>query len=165
MARKDSLETYNEKRDFTKTAEPQGEAGKLPWGDGNGFMIQKHDATRLHYDLRLEQDGVLKSWAVPNGPSPDPADKRLAVQVEDHPLSYATFEGTIPKGEYGGGTVMLWDRGTWTPAPGKDPRKEPRAGPSPLHRRRRADAGRVDPDPPFTTPGRQEEQLDSEKGR
>src|SRR5919107_1760734 len=123
-----SLETYNRKRDFAKTAEPKGGFERLPWGAGNGFMIQKHDATRLHYDLRLELDGTLKSWAVPNGPSLDPADKRLAIQTEDHPLSYATFEGTIPKGEYGGGTVMLWDRGTWSPAPGKDPRKSLKQG-------------------------------------
>jgi len=121
--RADPLETYNRKRDFAKTAEPKGTYDKLSWGEGNGFMVQKHDATRLHYDFRLELDGTLKSWAVPNGPSLNPADKRLAVRTEDHPLSYATFEGTIPKGEYGGGTVMLWDRGTWTPAPGKDPRK------------------------------------------
>jgi len=121
--RADSLETYNRKRDFSKTAEPRGGHEKLAWGNGDGFMVQKHDATRLHYDLRLELDGTLKSWAVPNGPSLDPADKRLAIRTEDHPLSYATFEGTIPKGEYGGGTVMLWDRGTWSPAPGKDPRK------------------------------------------
>jgi bifunctional non-homologous end joining protein LigD len=119
----DPLAKYNEKRDFTKTAEPKGTLDKLSWGHGNGFMIQKHDATRLHYDLRLELDGTLKSWAVPNGPSPNPEDKRLAVRTEDHPLSYATFEGTIPKGEYGGGTVMLWDRGTWTPDPRKDPKK------------------------------------------
>ena len=118
-----SLETYNRKRDFSKTAEPPGKLEKLAWGDGDGFMVQKHEATRLHYDLRLELDGVLKSWAVPNGPSLDPADKRLAIRTEDHPLSYATFEGTIPKDEYGGGTVMLWDRGIWTPVPGKDPRK------------------------------------------
>jgi bifunctional non-homologous end joining protein LigD len=96
---------------------------KLSWGNGNGFMVQKHDATRLHWDLRLEMDGTLKSWAVPNGPSLDPADKRLAVRTEDHPIGYATFEGTIPKGEYGGGTVMLWDRGIWIPDPRKDPRK------------------------------------------
>ena len=124
MARKSNpLETYRKKRDFAKTAEPPPSADKLAWGEGNGFMVQKHDATRLHYDLRLELDGTLKSWAVPNGPSLDPADKRLAVRTEDHPLSYATFEGTIPKGEYGGGTVMLWDRGTWSPDPRKDPRK------------------------------------------
>jgi bifunctional non-homologous end joining protein LigD len=119
----DPLARYNEKRDFSKTAEPAGTYEKLSWGHGNGFMVQKHDARRLHFDFRLELDGTLKSWAVPNGPSLNPADKRLAVRTEDHPLSYATFEGLIPKGEYGGGTVMLWDRGTWTPAPGKDPRK------------------------------------------
>jgi bifunctional non-homologous end joining protein LigD len=116
----DPLAAYNKKRDFAKTAEP---AGALAKGGRHGFMVQKHDATRLHYDFRLEMDGVLKSWAVTRGPSLDPADRRLAVRTEDHPLSYATFEGTIPKGQYGGGTVMLWDRGTWTPAPGKDPRR------------------------------------------
>jgi len=119
----DRLAKYNAKRDFTKTAEPSGTFDKLSWSDGNGFMVQKHDARRLHWDLRLELDGTLKSWAVPNGPSLDPKDKRLAVRTEDHPLSYATFEGTIPQGEYGGGTVMLWDRGTWASLPGKDPRK------------------------------------------
>src|SRR4051794_5683256 len=123
MARTDPLQKYNEKRDFARTAEPAGTFDKLSWGHGNGFMVQKHDARRLHFDFRLELDGTLKSWAVPNGPSLNPADKRLAVRTEDHPLSYATFEGTIPKGEYGGGTVMLWDRGIWIPAPGKDPRK------------------------------------------
>ncbi len=116
----DPLARYNAKRDFTKTAEP---AGAIAGEAGHGFMVQKHDATRLHYDFRLELDGVLKSWAVTRGPSPNPDDKRLAVRTEDHPLSYATFEGTIPKGQYGGGTVMLWDRGTWLPHPGKDPSK------------------------------------------
>ncbi|MES2753668.1 MAG: DNA ligase D [Pseudomonadota bacterium] len=112
----DPLALYNAKRDFSKTAEP---AGTLAPGHGNSFMVQKHDATRLHWDLRLEVDGVLKSWAVTRGPSLDPAEKRLAVRTEDHPLSYATFEGTIPAKEYGGGTVMLWDRGTWSPIAGK----------------------------------------------
>jgi bifunctional non-homologous end joining protein LigD len=116
MARADPLKEYNAKRDFAKTAEPAGKAVK---GAGNSFIVQKHDATRLHWDLRLEVDGVLKSWAVTRGPSPDPDIKRLAVRTEDHPLAYATFEGTIPKGEYGGGTVMLWDRGTWAPVEGK----------------------------------------------
>ena len=125
MKHSDPLATYKAKRDFSKTAEP---AGVFAPGNGHSFMVQKHDATRLHWDFRLELDGVLKSWAVTRGPSLDPAEKRLAVRTEDHPLSYATFEGTIPKGEYGGGTVMLWDRGTWTPAPGKDPRKTLAAG-------------------------------------
>ena len=106
-----SLDTYNAKRDFKKTREPAGKPGRKA---GNSFMVQKHAASRLHWDFRLELDGVLLSWAVTRPPSADPKVKRLAVRTEDHPLSYATFEGTIPKGEYGGGTVMLWDRGTWT---------------------------------------------------
>ena len=110
MTPADNLDEYNRKRDFRKTAEPAGRKSKAD--QGNSFIVQKHDATRLHWDLRLEADGVLKSWAVTKGPSPDPDIKRLAVRTEDHPLSYATFEGVIPKGEYGGGTVMLWDRGT-----------------------------------------------------
>ncbi|QIK78344.1 DNA ligase D [Sphingomonas piscis] len=120
MARKLDIETYNAKRDFTKTKEPKGRTAKAK---GNSFVVQKHDASRLHWDFRLEMDGVLKSWAVPKGPSLDPGQNRLAIRTEDHPLDYGTFEGTIPKGEYGGGTVMLWDRGTWIPEPGKDPRK------------------------------------------
>ncbi|MEG3148943.1 DNA ligase D [Sphingomonas sp. ZT3P38] len=116
MPDRDPLERYNAKRDFALTAEP---AGTLAPGHGNSFMVQKHDASRLHWDFRLEIDGVLKSWAVTRGPSLDPGEKRLAVRTEDHPLSYATFEGTIPKGQYGGGTVMLWDRGTWSPIKGK----------------------------------------------
>ncbi|RJY08719.1 DNA ligase D [Aurantiacibacter aquimixticola] len=117
MARSDPLAEYNSKRDFEKTPEPSGK--RAPSANGNRFIVQKHDATRLHWDLRLEIDGVLKSWAVTKGPSPDPDIKRLAVRTEDHPMSYADFEGTIPKGEYGGGTVMLWDCGTWEPIAGK----------------------------------------------
>ena len=116
----DNLATYRAKRDFARTAEPSG--ATEPTG-GNGFVVQKHAATRLHYDFRLELDGVLVSWAVTRGPSLNPDDKRLAVRTEDHPLDYARFEGTIPKGEYGGGTVMLWDNGTWESIPGKDPRE------------------------------------------
>ncbi len=118
MPRKpDPLAAYNAKRDFARTAEPAGERAES--AGGSSFIVQKHAARRLHWDFRLEVDGVLKSWAVTKGPSLDPAIKRLAVRTEDHPLSYATFEGTIPKGEYGGGTVMLWDRGTWAPIKGK----------------------------------------------
>jgi bifunctional non-homologous end joining protein LigD len=108
------LSTYQAKRDFNITAEPSGEAPVVP-SNRLRYVIQKHDATRLHYDLRLEADGVFKSWAVTRGPSLDPHDKRLAVEVEDHPLDYGDFEGTIPEGQYGGGTVMLWDRGYWAP--------------------------------------------------
>jgi len=125
VAEKRALEEYKRKRDFKRTPEP-------PPGQVKGrrealsYLIQKHDATRLHYDFRLEWNGVLLSWAVTKGPSLNPKDKRLAVRTEDHPVSYGSFEGTIPKGQYGGGTVMLWDKGTWEPA--IDPREGLRKG-------------------------------------
>jgi bifunctional non-homologous end joining protein LigD len=115
-----TLKTYRKKRDFTRTAEPSGSRSVLP-SRHLRYVIQKHAATRLHFDLRLELDGVFKSWAVAKGPSIDPADKRLAIEVEDHPLDYGDFEGTIPKGQYGGGTVQLWDRGFWAPEGAKTP--------------------------------------------
>jgi len=115
-----NLARYRAKRDFSKTAEP---SGRLKVSDSARlrFVVQKHAARRLHYDLRLELDGVFKSWAVTKGPSLDPGVKRLAVEVEDHPLDYGDFEGTIPKGEYGGGTVQLWDRGYWEPDGSRSP--------------------------------------------
>src|SRR5262245_60698282 len=106
------LQLYRKKRQFDVTPEPRGRTARAK---GNQFVIQKHAARRLHYDLRLELDGVMKSWAVTRGPSLVPGEKRLAVQVEDHPIEYNKFEGTIPQGEYGGGTVMIWDRGRWHP--------------------------------------------------
>jgi bifunctional non-homologous end joining protein LigD len=127
MAAEPKLARYRAKRDFTKTAEPTGAEHTRP-SNRLRFVIQKHAASRLHYDFRLELDGVFRSWAVTKGPSLDPHDRRLAVEVEDHPLDYGDFEGTIPKGQYGGGTVMLWDRGYWEPEPGTDPHEGLRKG-------------------------------------
>src|ERR1700691_806695 len=126
MAKK-ALASYRKKRDFSKTAEPSGERGVAP-SKRLRFVVQKHAARRLHYDLRLGLDGGFKSWAVTRGASDDPADKRLAVEVEDHPLDYGDFEGTIPAGEYGGGTVQLWDRGYWTPEGSNSPEEALRSG-------------------------------------
>src|SRR5436853_6188308 len=116
-----ALEEYNRKRDFHKTPEPAGRPVRAkPGAAALSFVVQKHAARQLHYDFRLELNGVLLSWAVPRGPSLDPGEKRLAVHVEDHPIEYGGFEGVIPKGQYGGGTVLLWDRGKWFPE-GPDP--------------------------------------------
>ena len=123
-----SLKTYREKRNFKISSEPAGdEQTKSNLKRSLIFVVQKHRATALHYDFRLEWNGTLLSWAVPKGPSLDPSVKRLAMQVEDHPIEYADFEGVIPEGEYGGGTVMVWDKGTWTPE-SEDPDESLRKG-------------------------------------
>ena len=152
----DALARYNAKRDFARTAEPAGVAGD---GEGHLFMVQKHDATRLHWDFRLELDGVLKSWAVTRGPSPDPEDKRLAVRTEDHPLAYATFEGTIPAGR------IWWRHGDAVGSRHLDARarqgsaQDTGAGSPPLHAGWHADEGRVAADPPEAARPREEREL------
>ncbi|MFK4065493.1 DNA polymerase ligase N-terminal domain-containing protein [Streptomyces sp. NPDC029674] len=137
MSEDDKLRTYRGKRHFDRTREPSGEhttrqRGTAPGRDGTApdpdgepaFVVQIHDASTMHFDFRLEVDGVLKSWSVPKGPSTDPHDKRLALPTEDHPMAYRDFEGVIPEGEYGGGTVIVWDRGTYRPA-SHDKKKRP----------------------------------------
>src|SRR5688572_13087700 len=121
------LQRYQSIRDFSRTPEPRGAKTRVKGAPGLAFTVQRHDARRLHYDFRLELDGVLKSWAVPKGPSLDPKDRRLAVQTEDHPLEYGDFEGVIPEKQYGAGDVLLWDRGTWVPE-GTDPAGDLRKG-------------------------------------
>ena len=140
----DHLERYREMRDFSVTPEPRGRK-VVPKKQKLNYYIQRHDATRLHYDFRLELDGVLKSWAVPKGPSLDPADKRLAVQTEDHPLDYGEFEGVIPEKQYGAGEVLLWDRGEWTPED-PDPRAALRKGTAAFPPGRREAARQLDAD-------------------
>ncbi|HVI88881.1 MAG TPA: non-homologous end-joining DNA ligase [Dongiaceae bacterium] len=127
IIRTDKLKQYRDKRDFTRTAEPDG-GQTVGLSEKYRFVIHKHAATTLHYDLRLELDGVFRSWAVAKGPSLNPADKRLAIEVEDHPLDYGDFEGTIPKGQYGAGTVQIWDRGYWSPLETDDPAAALRKG-------------------------------------
>jgi DNA ligase D-like protein (predicted 3'-phosphoesterase) len=128
MASKESLARYRERRDFGRTPEPQGRSADRRRGrrrPAARFVIQKHDATNLHYDVRLEAGGVLKSWAVPKGPSTDPRDRQLAMPTEDHPLDYHDFEGVIPEGEYGAGTVLVWDTGTYRNLSADGDRDEP----------------------------------------
>src|SRR5215469_5003884 len=122
------LAPYQAKRNFAKTPEPSGVATSAEEGGERRFVVQRHRARRLHYDVRFEIDGVLVSWAVPNGPTLDPAVKRLAVHVEDHPIEYLDFEGVIPSREYGGGDVIVWDRGTWEPHATDDPAAAVSAG-------------------------------------
>ena len=153
------LKTYRAKRKFGVTAEPKGKVARRR---GHAFVIQKHAARALHYDLRLELDGVMKSWAVTRGPSLVPADKRLAVQVEDHPVAYNKFEGTIPKGEYGGGTVMIWDRGRWQPE--DDPHRGPTQGSFVVHSRRREAAWALAPGAHGAPARREAQQLAVDKG-